>query len=116
FAHKRKSGTQTIELLQTHLPKLLSRLTFPTMMRWGDGYRFVRPVRWVVSLFGETVVPFTWSGVQADRITQGHRFLGSSIALDSPKDYVSKLRNEYVCVEVEERKQSILRQIQDLEK
>lgn len=116
FAYKRKLGANTINLLQTHLPELLSRLSFPTMMRWGGGYRFVRPVRWVVSLFGENVVSFTWSGVKADRVTQGHRFLGSAIALESPKDYVPKLLNEYVCVDVEERKQSIVQQIQDLEK
>jgi glycyl-tRNA synthetase beta chain len=65
-------------------------------MRWADfDYEFVRPVRWIVLLFGAEVINADIMGVRSDRITYGHRFHCSQpIVLNSPKEYASRLETE----------------------
>lgn len=115
FARKFEKGHATSELLPL-LKEAICYLSFPKNMRWGSyDLRFVRPIRWMVALFGNEVIPFEITGVSASNVTRGHRFLGQEVAIESPEEYVEKLAGQYVIVDPEERKEQILQQIHALE-
>lgn len=116
FASKYDQGEKTIDLLQAGLHETFHNLSFPISMRWGDSFRFIRPIRWIVCLYGDEVIPIEWAGIRADRISRGHRFLGSDVSITSPANYTDQLKQEYVGIDVEERKESIKTQLHTLEK
>jgi glycyl-tRNA synthetase beta chain len=69
-------GRATVELLAAALPGITASLSFPKTMRWGpERVRFARPIRWLLALFGDDVVPFEIEGVATGRLTYGHRIL-----------------------------------------
>jgi glycyl-tRNA synthetase beta chain len=115
FAQLHQPGEETVAQLLKGLPEVISSLHFPKTMRWNDRTRFIRPVRWLVCLFGEEVVPVEWAGLKAGNLTRGHRFLGQEIALSTPERYVEDLRGQYVLADVEERRNLILSQLRQLE-
>ena len=76
FAVKSIAGGATADVLRENLPKLILNLSFRKSMRWTEGpLRFVRPIRWLVCLLGDDVIPFEIDGLVAGRRTQGHRIL-----------------------------------------
>jgi glycyl-tRNA synthetase beta chain len=77
---KHMKGQATIAILAVDLPQLILKIPWPKTMYWnGKGSeKFIRPIRWIVALFGDSVVPFELAGVGASNITQGHRILGKS--------------------------------------
>ncbi|MCX4266314.1 MAG: glycine--tRNA ligase subunit beta, partial [Firmicutes bacterium] len=87
-------------------------------MRWGNQeMRFARPVRWLVLLFGNDVLPLEIAGVKAGRITRGHRFLGNGQAeIKEPAAYLLTLQNEYVIADQRLRREKIWAQIQAVAK
>ncbi len=89
-------GAATAELIPGIVEAALAGLPIPKRMRWGDrADEFVRPVHWVVLLFGDDVIPATIMGVQAGRETRGHRFHHPApIRLTSPTDYARQLASE----------------------
>lgn len=116
FARKQETGKPTVQLMETGLPKVLDSIHFPKTMRWGSRRtRFIRPVRWLLCLWGEEVVPFTWAGVTAGNETRGHRFLGSTVVVDRPDSYVETLEQQYVIVDAKKRREMILSQLKQLE-
>lgn len=116
FAVKREAGRLAQEVLSSIFPDLISGLHFPKPMRWGEQeFRFARPIRWIVSLFGTDVVEFEFTGLQAGRTTYGHRFLSKKpVVLAQPAGYVETMRKNYVLVDVNERKKEIWRQVGEL--
>ncbi|MDD3653400.1 MAG: glycine--tRNA ligase subunit beta [Desulfotomaculaceae bacterium] len=116
FAVKREAGRPAPEVLSLLAPALIARLHFPRPMRWGDlETRFARPIRWIVALFGSEIVKFNYAGLQAGRTTAGHRFLCKEpIELYTPVEYFEKMRQAFVMVDPRERRESILRQVQEL--
>lgn len=117
FASTQISGKDTAQILQEKLPSLILNLDFPKKMRWGDlDITYPRPLRWLVSLFGKHIVPFSLGGVTADRISQGHRQINdTSISISEAKEYLNILRDHHVMVDIEERKKEILKQLEALE-
>lgn len=117
FASKHTAGVDTEALLPDALQHIIQSLSFPKPMRWGHyDLRFIRPIRWLVALYGEQIIPLQMANVAADRVTRGHRFLGDQhVALDNTEQYVELLRKHYVYVDIEERKQLIVQQIEALE-
>lgn len=116
FAQIHQPGGHTVDELSKSIHEVFQSLHFPKTMRWGSNRtRFIRPVRWLVCLFGEEMVPVEWAGVTASNKTRGHRFLGSEVELASPAQYVEELRKQYVIVDVEERRELILSQLRQLE-
>ncbi len=91
-----ESGSATTEVLQELITAALNRLPIPKRMRWGSGdAEFVRPVHWVVILFGEDVVPCSILDITAGNLTYGHRFHHpQAIELTAPGEYSEKLENE----------------------
>lgn len=81
WAVKRLAGAPVADLLPELLKDILTSLGFKKTMRWADHeFRFVRPIRWMVALFGEEVVPVEINGVKSGRYSRGHRFLFKSVA------------------------------------
>lgn len=90
-------------------------LKFPTMMRWGtNDFQYVRPIRWIVAMLDDQVIPFKILNIESGNVSQGHRFLGKPVELKSADDYVEALRSEKVIVDAVERKSIIRDQINDL--
>ena len=90
-----QTGAPAITLFPGIVDEALARLPIPKRMRWGSlAVEFVRPVHWVVMLFGEEVVPAQTLGVTAGRETRGHRFHHpGAIALAAPADYAARLES-----------------------
>ncbi len=105
YLEKHIPGRPTSELLPGLLKELLTRISFPKTMRWGSyDFRFARPIRWLLALYGEEVIPLEIAGVKSDRRTYGHRFLApEALEIQNVEDYVEKLRKAYVLVDPQER-------------
>jgi glycyl-tRNA synthetase beta chain len=104
FAQVEEAGRPTAEVLPALLATLIGDLDWAKSMRWGSGTtRFIRPIRWIVALFGGDVVPVRFAGVDAGRTTVGHRFLAGPVELTSPDAYLSELRGAMVLADGEER-------------
>ncbi len=101
FARRTEVGRPVAEVLGPALPGLIASIEFPRTMRWGTGdFRFARPVRWLVALWGETVVPFGIGEVRSDRISFGHRTLHPGpIPLHSAEEYEGALASASVLVD-----------------
>ena len=105
-----KKGRAAAEILAELLPKEIAGIYWPKSMYWRSksAERFVRPVRWIVSLLDGEVVPVEFAGVSAGRASQGHRILSNgSVAIDRPADYAAALAKSYVTVSSAEREQRI---------
>lgn len=109
-ARRTVTGRPAPEILAEIVPRVVGDLSFPKMMRWGDGAQvFVRPVRGVVALFGASVVPLDLMGVSAGTVTAGHRLLSDGVvAVGGAGDYLEKLRAAHVEPDGEARRITIL--------
>ena len=116
FARKSEAGQDTATLLPAFALDMIKALHFPKPMRWGElDFRFARPIRWLVALFGTEVVPFDLVGLSSDRITYGHRTLAKQpVALKRADAYVESLRSAYVLVDPITRRINIWGQIEAL--
>jgi glycyl-tRNA synthetase beta chain len=108
FAHLVK-GQSAQAALSAKLPELITSITWPKTMFWTNrtGARFIRPIRWIVALLDNQVVPFEAAGVQSGNTTRGHRILGASSVPVTVANYFDTLRANYVIVQASERKQRI---------
>mgnify|MGYP001178357440 FL=1 len=115
FARKSTAGAATERLLPEALRGLVTSLSFPKNMRWGDcDLRYIRPIRWIVALYGRGVVPLEIAGVRSGNVTKGHRFLGADAVIEEPSSYPDVLRGQHVIADAEERKAAILAGIERL--
>ncbi|MGD6853658.1 glycine--tRNA ligase subunit beta [Bacillus infantis] len=116
YAHVNKfiKGAETASILP-ELKDIAESLTFPKNMRWADrDMRYVRPIKWIMALFGQDVIPFEIAGVPASNWTLGHRFLGEKIEITEPAEYEKSMLGQFVLVNAEERKNGIRSQIERL--
>jgi glycyl-tRNA synthetase beta chain len=111
----KEHGKPVKEVLSKFLPPLILSLSFPRTMTWADpSVRFGRPIRWIVALLGDEVVPFTAAGVNSDRFTFGSRFLAPEpIRLKNATEYVGKLEKAWVTADSEERKRMVDKIVRD---
>ncbi|MDI6717205.1 MAG: glycine--tRNA ligase subunit beta [Actinomycetota bacterium] len=114
YAIKEEEGMRTNEVLATILPELILSLSFPKTMRWGSGeIRFARPIRWIVSLFGDEVISFTLDGIKSDRYSMGQRFLAENpIKIQKPADYLSDMEKGKVIADQDRRAALIEKEIE----
>lgn len=108
-------GAPAVSLFAGIAEEALARLPIPKRMRWGDGeVEFVRPVHWVVMLFGGDVVPAEVLGVRAGRESRGHRFHHPGpVTLSSPGEYAERLETPgQVVVDFEARRERIRQQVE----
>jgi glycyl-tRNA synthetase beta chain len=106
-----KPGREAVEVIAEEMPKELAGIYWAKNMVWRAGRpeRFVRPVRWMVALLGEVVVPVEFGGKTAGRVTRGHRVLANdaSVPLGFPDEYEQTLLDAKVIADVEVRRQRI---------
>lgn len=80
YAVKHLAGQPVVELLPGFFMDILTSLSFPKTMRWADyEFRFVRPIRWMVALFGDQIIPVEICGVKSGKFSMGHRFMQQSL-------------------------------------
>lgn len=117
FAKIHKEGRATALILTENLPQMILNLDFPKKMRWGDlTISYARPLRWIVALFGQDVLPFTVGNLSSGRLTQGHRqFISQSVPLDCAQDYLKVLRQHNVMADPYERYSYIESELKKLE-
>lgn len=110
FATVREEGRPALEVLPMVLETLIRSISFRKSMRWGDGeFRFARPVRWIVALFGEELLPISLEGLRAGRTSRGHRFLSrGEVEITAPGSYLEELRASFVLADEEERRRAVL--------
>ncbi len=117
FAVKREEGRSTPMVLNEHLGSLITGLSFPKAMKWNDtGFRFARPLRWIVALYGSQALRFDVGGIRAGNRTFGHRVLGGSkaaqgVALGEAATYERTLERLGVIVDPARRRDQIERQL-----
>jgi len=106
-AQENKKGRATSSLLSQYIPKLLAALSFPKAMTWEPtGFRFARPIRWIVALLGKKVITFSVAGVKSGDRTRGHRFLSPGFKkIQNPRDYQKTLKAKHVIADPEKRKE-----------
>ncbi|MBM3947483.1 MAG: glycine--tRNA ligase subunit beta [SAR202 cluster bacterium] len=117
FALQKVVGRSTSGVLGESLPGLLGTLTFPKFMRWGEGaHRFCRPIRWLLALLGDEVVPLEAAGVRAGRECWGHRFLpiqdgeGHRVQVASAGEYLAAVERARVVLDPAVRQRRIVEQ------
>ncbi len=104
----RSESRPTAGLLSEICLKIVRDMYFPKNMRWGyRDVRFSRPVRWLVALWGDTVIPFGYAGLTSGRTSQGHRWLGGPADIARSADYVEAMRSVGVVVDHSEREHLI---------
>ena len=98
------------------LPQLITGLNFPKSMHWGNlDAKFVRPVRWLVALLDEEVIPVEFATVKSGNVTRGHRFLGADeITIKNAASYVDTLKENFVMVDQDARRELISKQLHDI--
>ena len=112
-----QKGAAAAELLPDIVNESLAALPIPKRMRWGDrDTEFVRPAHWLLMLLGNEVVPASVLGLQADRLTRGHRFHGTGdISVPQPNQYTSLLSKQgKVIADFDARRESIANGVQAL--
>ena len=116
YAVKKLTGQAVIDLLPAFLVDIVESLSFPKNMRWADhDFRFVRPIRWLVALLDDKIIPIEITGVKSGRNTLGHRFLSKGeVEIASAGDYEKVLRDHFVIVNQNERRSIIRQQVEEL--
>lgn len=109
FVEIKQKGVETGNLLPDLLKRLILSLHFPKSMRWGNSnLRFVRPIHWILALYGNEIIPFEIDGIKSGNITKGHRFLSpASFVIREINSYINLLENNYVIVDQDERRRII---------
>jgi len=105
-----RKGRAASEILSQALPKEIAVIYWAKNMYWRPGKpeRFVRPVRWIVALLDGQVIPLEFGGVQAGKMSRGHRILSSGqVSVSSPAQYAEAMRNAFVMASYGEREQRI---------
>ena len=110
FAVKQEPGQPTGELLSDLLPQALAAVSWPKSMRWDDsGVRWVRPIRSILCLLDDAVVPFHFGAVESGRTTLGHRFLSSgTLTVNDVSTYATTLEDARVMFDPAQRGQKIV--------
>ena len=116
YAETKTAGVPAKDIVSEMLPQLITGLNFPKSMHWGDlDAKFVRPVRWLVALLDEEVIPVEFATVQSGNVSRGHRFLGADeITIKNAASYVDTLKENFVMVDQDARRELISKQLHDM--
>ena len=116
FLTKRTHGQAAAAILARELPNLILKIQWPKTMYWnGKGTeRFIRPIRWLVALLDDSVIPFEIGGVRSSDTSAGHRLLGKNSILVTHGDFDEQLRTNGVILSSEKRREKIETEISGL--
>ena len=116
YAETKTAGVPAKDIVIDMLPQLITGLNFPKSMHWGNlDAKFVRPVRWLVALLDEEIIPVEFATVKSGNVTRGHRFLGADeITIKNAASYVDTLKENFVMVDQDARRELISKQLHDM--
>lgn len=116
YAETKTAGVPAKDIVTELLPQLITGLNFPKSMHWGNlDAKFVRPVRWLVALLDEEVIPVEFATVKSGNVSRGHRFLGADeITIKNAASYVETLKENFVMVDQDARRELISKQLHDI--
>ena len=117
FIRKEIRGKPTSQVIERHVKGWITELTFPRTMRWGQyKMKFIRPVRWLISLWNDQILPVSLEMVAADNQLRGHRFLHPKpVLLPHAEQYPSMMEMLHVVASHEKRRSMIVEQVSVLE-
>lgn len=102
---------QSAKEVLTKLNDVITSLTFPVTMHWANyDFEYIRPIHWIVALLDDEVIPFKVLDVTTGQTSRGHRFLGDDVTFQHANEYEAKLKEQFVVVQPNERKQMIVDQ------
>ncbi|UDM46447.1 glycine--tRNA ligase subunit beta [Enterococcus faecalis] len=114
YVTKFTKGQSAKEVL-TKLNDVITSLTFPVTMHWANyDFEYIRPIHWIVALLDDEVIPFNVLDVTTGQTSRGHRFLGDDVTFQHANEYETKLKEQFVVVQPNERKQMIVDQANTL--
>ncbi len=113
---KQVAGRATAEILASELPALIQKIQWPKTMYWTESRtpRFIRPVRWLVTLLGDQVLPVEFGGVRSGKVTRGHRILGKGSLPVTVDGYADVLRKNGVILSADDRRKKIRDEVASL--
>ena len=116
FALTSKTGQPTIGILSQIFPKIIKSMQFPKSMRWEEkSLRFIRPIRWILALYGKEIIRFNLDGLNSENITYGHRLLApKKIKISSTQEYFKKLEKSYVIIDPQIRENVVKTDIKQI--
>ncbi|CAA2991817.1 glycine--tRNA ligase, chloroplastic mitochondrial 2 isoform X1 [Olea europaea subsp. europaea] len=98
-----------LEVLSEELPGTIGKILFPKSMRWNSEVMFSRPIRWILALHGDVVVPFMYAGVLSGNLSHGLRNTPSAtVKVASAESYTDVMQRAGIAISMEQRKQTIL--------
>ncbi|MEO0230688.1 MAG: glycine--tRNA ligase subunit beta, partial [candidate division WOR-3 bacterium] len=112
----KEGGKPTVDLLKEFITNLFSSLKLSKSMRWnGSGFKFLRPIRWLLCLMDESIVELEIAGIKASNISYGNRLKGNKeIFITHPSQYLEKLRENFVIADPDERKRLIVDKMESI--
>lgn len=112
-ARSTQTGSKAVDVLPGIVQNALDQLPIAKRMRWGASRtEFVRPVHWIVMLFGSDVIPATILGIDSSNQSRGHRFhCNENITINNASDYEAALKNAYVIVDYQVRQAMVAAQV-----
>ncbi|MFS0672840.1 glycine--tRNA ligase subunit beta [Ornithinibacillus sp. 179-J 7C1 HS] len=115
FVKKVIEGKPVTEILP-EFKSIIETIQFGKNMRWGEqSMRYARPIRWLVALYDNEVIPFEIAGVHTSNTSFGHRFLAASVTITNPLAYKEQMKDNFVIVDSKERENLILQGIKQVE-
>ncbi len=104
-----KKGKNTIDLLADMIPDMIRNTPFPKSMRWSDQPRsFARPIQWLVALFGDKIIPFSYNNCTTGNLSRGHRFMAEGeVEIKGYDHYLRTMLQQSVVAEIPERRQQV---------
>ncbi|KAM7277431.1 hypothetical protein ACFE04_019297 [Oxalis oulophora] len=117
YARVTESARLALEVLSEDLPGTIAKISFPKSMRWNSQVVFSRPIRWIMALHGDVVVPFVYAGVFSGNLTYGIRNTPfATVMVASAESYIPSMKNVGIDIDIENRKKGILKRSNDLAK
>jgi len=111
----KQGGKPSKELIESGLVDFINSIRFPKSMRWCDEFRFARPIRWILALFGSEVIEIEFTDIKSDKITFGHRLLSKGkIIVNKPSLYEEALEKNFVIPNFEKRKDMLKQKLDAL--
>ena len=108
-AEVREESRRTLDVLPDLLRGLVEGLAFPKSMYWADpSVRFARPIRWILALADDAVIPFEYGDVRSGRTTSGHRFMGQkAVEIRNAEEFMERLYDNSVILDQDKRRQKL---------
>ncbi|ESR58678.1 hypothetical protein CICLE_v100187011mg, partial [Citrus x clementina] len=108
YARVKETARLALEVLSEDVPSIISKLSFPKSMRWNSQVMFSRPIRWIMALHGDVVVPFMFAGVLSGNLSYGLRNTPlATVKVQNAESYAGVMRNAGVKIKIEDRRKTI---------